>query len=154
MAKRAPSNTVDSQIRAMVNAAAPEFEPPAHVRLRDKDRPFWSSIMSSRARDEWSKNDFIVAAQLARCQADIETESEIVDSEGSVVTNARGTQVMNPRHSVLEQLARRELALMRALAMTASSAGKDKDKLEKSRQLQRKSENLRDELEDDSLLAM
>ena len=154
MAKRAPSNTVDSQIRAMVNAAAPEFEPPAHVRMRDKDRPFWSSIMSSRARDEWSKNDFIVAAQLARCQADIETESEIVDSEGSVVTNARGTQVMNPRHSVLEQLARRELALMRALAMTASSAGKDKDKLEKSRQLQRKSENLRDELEDDSLLAM
>jgi hypothetical protein len=110
--------------------------------------------MSSRARDEWSKNDFIVAAQLARCQADIETESEIVDSEGSVVTNARGTQVMNPRHSVLEQLARRELALMRALAMTASSAGKDKDKLEKSRQLQRKSENLRDELEDDSLLAI
>ncbi len=154
MAKRAPSNTVDSQIRAMVNAAAPEFEPPAHVRMRDKDRPFWSSIMSSRARDEWSKNDFIVAAQLARCQADIETESEIVDSEGSVVTNARGTQVMNPRHSVLEQLARRELALMRALAMTASSAGKDKDKLEKSRQLQRKSENLRDELEDDSLLAI
>ena len=154
MAKRAPSNTVNSQIRAMVNAAAPEFEPPAHVRMRDKDRPFWSSIMSSRARDEWSKNDFIVAAQLARCQADIETESEIVDSEGSVVTNARGTQVMNPRHSVLEQLARRELALMRALAMTASSAGKDKDKLEKSRQLQRKSENLRDELEDDSLLAI
>jgi len=154
MAKRAPSNTVDSQIRAMVNAAAPEFEPPAHVRMRDKDRPFWSSIMSSRARDEWSKNDFIVAAQLARCQADIETESEKVDTEGSVVTNARGTQVMNPRHSVLEQLARRELALMRALAMTASSAGKDKDKLEKSRQLQRKSENLRDELEDDSLLAM
>lgn len=154
MAKRAPSNTVDSQIRAMVNAAAPEFEPPAHVRLREKDRPFWSSIMASRARDEWSKNDFIVAAQLARCQADIETESEIVDIEGSVVENARGTQIMNPRHSVLEQLARRELALMRALAMTASSAGKDKDKLEKSRQLQRKSSDLRNELEDDSLLAL
>lgn len=148
MTKRLPSNTVDSQIRAMVNAAAPEILPPAHVRLRDKDKPFWSSIMSSRAREEWSKNDLIVAAQLARCQADIETESEIVDIEGSVVENARGTQIMNPRHSVLEQMARRELALMRALAMTSSTAGKNKEDLEKARKIERTSALIREESED------
>ena len=146
--KRLPSNTVDSQIRAMVNASAPEIQPPSHVRLRDKDRPFWSSIMSSRAREEWSKNDLIVAAQLARCQADIETESEIVDIEGSVVENARGTQIMNPRHSVLEQMARRELALMRALAMTSSTAGKNKEDLEKARKIERTSALIREESED------
>jgi hypothetical protein len=110
--------------------------------------------MASRARDEWSKNDLIVAAQLARCQADIETESEIVEIEGSVVENARGTQIMNPRHSVLEQMARRELALMRALAMTASNAGKDKGNTEAARKLQRESSGVRDELADDSLLAI
>lgn len=147
MAKRMPSNTVTSQIRAMVNAAAPEIEPPAHVRLRDKDRPFWSGIMASRARDEWSKNDLIVAAQLARCQADIESESQLVEVEGSVVENARGTQIMNPRHSVLEQMARRELALMRALAMTASYGGK-KDKLEDARKIERTASAIRDETED------
>lgn len=147
MAKRMPSNTVTSQIRAMVNAAAPEIEPPAHVRLRDKDRPFWSGIMASRARDEWSKNDLIVAAQLARCQADIESESQLVEVEGSVVENARGTQIMNPRHSVLEQMARRELALMRALAMTASYGGK-KDKLEDARKIERTASSIRDETED------
>lgn len=146
--KRLPSNTVDSQIRAMVNASAPEIQPPSHVRLRDKDKPFWSSIMASRAREEWSKNDLIVAAQLARCQADIETESEIVDIEGSVVENARGTQIMNPRHSVLEQMARRELALMRALAMTSSTAGKNKEDLEKARKIERTSALIREESED------
>ena len=154
MTRKTRSGTVDSQIRAMVNAAAPEIEPPPHVRLREKDRPFWSGIMASRARDEWSKNDLIVAAQLARCQADIETESEIVEIEGSVVENARGTQIMNPRHSVLEQMARRELALMRALAMTASNGGKDKANTEAARKLQRESANVRDELSDDSLLAL
>lgn len=154
MTRKTRSGTVDSQIRAMVNAAAPEIEPPPHVRLRDKDRPFWSGIMASRARDEWSKNDLIVAAQLARCQADIETESEIVEIEGSVVENARGTQIMNPRHSVLEQMARRELALMRALAMTASNGGKDKGNTEAARKLQRESSGVRDELADDSLLAL
>lgn len=103
--------------------------------------------MASRARDEWSKNDLIVAAQLARCQADIESESQLVEVEGSVVENARGTQIMNPRHSVLEQMARRELALMRALAMTASYGGK-KDKLEDARKIERTASAIRDETED------
>ena len=155
MAKRAPSNSVAAQLQAMVNVMAPEFEPPAHVRLPEEARPFWSGIMASRARDEWSKNDFVVAAQLARCQSDIEKESLLLESEGSVVENARGTQVMNPRHSVLEQLARRELALMRALAMTASHANnKDRAKVDEARSSERKMAKSKDELLDEDLLAI
>ena len=120
MARKAQSHTIQSQVKAMLNAAAPEFEPPAHVRFPEEARPFWSGIMASRARDEWSKNDLVIAAQLARCQAEIERESALLDGEGSVIENARGTPVMNPRHTVLEQLARRELALMRSLAMTST----------------------------------
>jgi len=155
MAKRAPSNSISAHIKAMANVMAPEFEPPAHVRLPDEARPFWSGIMASRARDEWSKNDFVVAAQLARAQYDIERESLLLEGEGSVVENARGTQVMNPRHSVLEQLARRELALMRALAMTATTVGKDaKSKVEENRKMERNVAKSKDELLDEDLLAM
>lgn len=154
MAKRAPSNSVAAQLKAMVNVMAPEFEPPSHVRLPNEARPFWSGIMASRARDEWCKNDFVVAAQLARCQYDIERESLLLEGEGSVVENARGTQVMNPRHSVLEQLARRELALMRALAMTATNSNKDKNKVEDARKMERNVAKSKDELLDEDLLAV
>jgi hypothetical protein len=110
----------------MVNATLPTIQPPAHVRLRPQDQPFWDSIIRSRAREEWSsETDLIVAAQLARCQADIEAESVKLDGEGAVIENQRGTPIMNPRHSVLEQLARKELALMRALTLVVATRGRD-----------------------------
>jgi hypothetical protein len=151
--KKAPSNTAQSAVKAMLNAALPEFECPAHVKLRPKDQPFWSAIMSSRAREEWAKIDFVVAAQLARCQADIEYETEILESEGSVIQNFRGTPVMNPRHSVLEQLARKELALMRSLGLTGSASRGNKEDVEKARKVQRQAAAARDELQEDDLLA-
>ena len=153
MARKPRSDSAHAAIKAMVAVALPEFEPPAHVRMPDEAKPFWSGIMASRAREEWSKNDFVVAAQLARCQYDIERETILLEGEGSVVENARGTQVMNPRHSVLEQLARRELALMRALGMNAASGQKDRSSQQAARQTQRQAEKVREELVEDDLLA-
>lgn len=136
----------------MVDAAKGPPDVPAHVRLRDGDGPFWDGILRARARDEWSDADLVVAAQLARCQRDIETESEALDDEDSVVTNARGTKVMNPRISVLEQLARREMALMRTLRMGGRVAGDARDEAFR-RLAQRQAEKVRDDLKDDELLA-
>lgn len=108
--------------------------------------------MRARARDEWTDADLVVAAQLARCQRDIEAESETLDAEGTVVANERGTPVCNPRVSVLEQLARREMALMRTLRMGGRVAGDTRDQ-SGQRKIQRQSERIRDELEEDELLA-
>lgn len=108
--------------------------------------------MRARTRDEWSAPDLVVAAQLARCQHDIENESASLDTEGSVIENNRGTPVMNPRHAVLEQLARREMALMRSLRMSGAAAG-DKRDVEQARKIQRQAEKVRDELADEDLLA-
>lgn len=152
MARKKRSDSADAAINAMLNAAKPLPDVPAHVRLRGQDLPFWDNIVRARARDEWSDADLIVGAQLARCMADIEAESIKLDSEGSVIENQRGTPVMNPRHAVLEQLARREMALMRSLQMTGSAKG-DKRDVEKSRQLQRQAEKARESLADEDLLA-
>ena len=153
--KRAPSNTVDSAVKAMLNAAKPLPEPPAHVRLAKADRPFWEAIMRARSRDEWTESDLVTAAQLARCQRDIEAESAALESEGSVVTNARGTQIMNPRHTVLQQLSQRQLALMRSLSIAGSAAHGKKEDLVKARRTQHQAELAREALvEDDDLLAV
>lgn len=150
--KTPKADTASAAVRAMVDAAKPPPEPPPHVRLRDGDRPFWDGIVRARGRDEWTDADLVVAAQLARCQADIERESAQLDDESTVIENARGTPVCNPRVSVLEQLARREMALMRSLRMGGRVAGDARDDAGKRRIL-RESERLRAELEDDELLA-
>lgn len=151
--KRARSDSAASAVKAMVNAALPQLELPAHVRLRDGDRPFWDGVLRARARDEWIEADLVVAAQLARCQADIELEQQLLTSEGSVVENMKGTQIMNPRVTVLEQLSRREMALMRTLRMGGRVAGDTRD-LAGKRAIERKAHQVRAELEDDDLLAL
>lgn len=150
--KRNRSDSAASAVNAMVNAAKDDLRPPAHVKLRDGDEPFWLGVVRARARDEWTDADLVVAAQLARCLHDIEKEQIALDAEGTVVENDRKTLVVNPRVSVLEQFARREMALMRTLRMGGRVAGDARDESGK-RKIERQSRKVREELEDDELLA-
>lgn len=150
--KRNRADSADSAVKAMLNAAKGDLQPPEHVKLREGDGPFWADVVRARARDEWTETDLVVAAQLARCLHDIETEQAQLDVEGTVVKNDRGTLVANPRVSVLEQFARREMALMRTLRMGGRVAGDARDESGK-RKVERQSRKVREELEDDELLA-
>lgn len=153
MGRKARSDSVQSALNAMIAVTLPDLEVPKHVRMPENAKPFWSDIIASRARDEWAKNDLVVAAQLARCQLDIENESVLLEAEGSVIENQRGTPVMNPRHAVLEQLARREMALMRALGMNAAAGSKDRSAQQSARKSERQAAALKETLVDDELLA-
>lgn len=150
--KRTPANTAESAVKAMVNAALGLPPKPVHVFLREGDQPFWEGICRARARDEWTEVDLVVAAQLARCQADIESESRAVEVETTVISNAKGTQVANPRLAVIEQLARREMALMRSLRMAGRVTGAVED-LVGRRSAEKAAAEVREEVEGDGLLA-
>lgn len=146
------SDSAAAALKAMMNAAEDDIQPPEHVKLRDGDAVFWYGIVRARARDEWTEADLVVAGQLARCQHDIEKEQQALDAESTVIANERGTMVVNPRVSVLEQFARREMALMRTLRMGGRVAGDSRD-LAQTRKTERQSRKLKEELEDDELLA-
>lgn len=150
--KRVRISSAENAVKAMADSVKAPHSPPDHVRMRPVDMPFWEGIVASRARDEWSKADLVVAAQLARCQADLETEAELLEGEGTTGLNGRGTKVMNPRVSVLEGLARREMALMRALRMGGRVAGDPRDE-QNRRRLQNQAVAIREEMADDELLA-
>ena len=150
--KRTRSDSAESAVKAMVNASKGAIPVPVHVPLRECDVPFWNGILSARARDEWTEVDLVVAQQLARCQADIERESCLLDQEDAVVRNDRGTLVVNARHAVLQQLAQREMAIMRTLRMGGVVKGETRD-LVKARKIERESVKLRKELAEDELLA-
>jgi hypothetical protein len=152
MTRRTRSDSVASAVKAAIDVAKGALVCPAHVKLRPEDQPFWLGIIDSRARDEWVGADLVVAAQLARVMRDIEVESEALHTEGSVLENARGTPVMNPRATVLEALARREMAFMRTLRMGGAAAGPAKHVVER-RKVERTAKAIRKDLEEDALLA-
>lgn len=150
--KRARADSASAAVQAMVDAAKGDLQPPPHVKLREGDEVFWQGVVRARARDEWTETDLVVAGQLARCLHDIEKEQAALDGEGTVIANDRGTMVVNPRVSVLEQFARREMALMRTLRMGGRVAGDSRD-VAGTRKIERESKKLRAELEEDDLLA-
>lgn len=153
MVRRAASSSTTALMDAMVAAAKPYPEVPAHIRLCDHHMPFWESILRARMREEWNGVTLVIAGQLARCQYDIEHESLMLEMESTVIENCRGTLVANPRGQVLEALARREMALMRSLQIGGNTDGRQAEKV-KSRQLEAKAESVREQLgQEDDLLA-
>lgn len=152
--KRSRADSAASAVKAMVDASKADIEVPDWVTLTPSAIPFWAGVVRARTRDEWIDVDLVVAAQLAQCQADIAEEDAALRLEGRVITNERGTPVMNPRTTVMEQLARREMALMRTLRM-GGRAGGDPRNEENKRKIERQSRKLRGELEeeDDGLIA-
>lgn len=101
---RADSVNVQADI---MKKSLEEITPP--IFLEEKEMRFWKSIINARLN--WTEIDLIQAANLARCLCSIEEETMLLKIEGSVLKNQKGTQVMNPRHVVLEQLTRRMVCL-------------------------------------------
>ena len=121
MSRQKRSDSASYAIQAMQAALEGPIDPPAHVHLREGDRPFWDSIVRARARNKWTEPDYEVAANLARCKADIERLQREVDAEGDIIENQRGTPIVNPRHALLETLSRRAVALSRMLHVHAEA---------------------------------
>lgn len=128
--KRKAHSDSAAGLQESLGSALMEIEPPKCAKLRPKDRPFWEAIIKQRAKADWPDSDLIVAVQLARCQADIETEQTTISKEKSIILNRRGSKVMNPRFFVLERLTARELSLVRTLKIshvTPHGSGKTRD---------------------------
>lgn len=125
--KRSDHNNAAGEREALSDALT-KIEPPKHVKLRDCDWPFWYAITSARATSSWNDTDLAKAANLARCQADIERLALEAYEEGDIIKNDRGTPIVNPKHSLLETLSRREVALSRALHVhTEATVGRSRD---------------------------
>ncbi len=135
--KRKRSDSAAAAVEAM-RAAVDVIAPPAHLNLRERDLPFWAGVVRARAREDWTDIDLAHAGNLARCMADIERIQAEIDVEGDTLTNDRGTVVMNPKHSLLETLSRRSIALCRSLQVHAHAVQGDSRDQQKKSSTQRK----------------
>ena len=82
--------------------------------MRDVDMPYWASIVSSKAPDEWTQPDLIMAAGMARAMADIEIIDRELLLEPSVINNKP-----NPKITIIETLTNRVLRISRALQINS-----------------------------------
>jgi hypothetical protein len=152
MTKRQRIDTANGQ-QAMMAGSLNAPKVPAHVRLRKTDKPFWDAVVRAREYSSWTDNDLVLAGNLARCMADIERLQTEIDAEGDVIVNARGTQIMNPKHSLLETLSRRSVALSRMLQVHAQATQGESREQKKRNQSHRKSLQVVESISNDDLIA-
>lgn len=120
--KKIKSDTISAAIKA--HAQAHEIiKPPTVCRMRDIDMPYWASIISSKAPDEWTQPDLILAAGMARAMADIEIFDSELLLEPSVINNKP-----NPKITIIETLTNRVMRISRALQINArANSGEVRD---------------------------
>ena len=127
--KRQRTDSVAGALASM-SGGMRTIDVPDWVILPNDALPFWRSITSARAAERWNNSDLETAAELARTKAKIERLNIELEQEGDIITNERGTPIVNPKNSLLETLTRRLVALSRMLQVHAEATqGKSRDQV-------------------------
>ncbi len=138
---KALSRDSHANVVKLVSELSEKIALPAGVILRDDDEMvIWEQFTRARARDGWRDFDLLIVAKAVRLEADIRKYQQTLDSEGAVVTNDRGTQIVNPMLTVIDSLQRQQLALIRSISLnqqaqdarTLNGQGKEQSKLRKT----------------------
>lgn len=112
--QRVDSNTAAVEI---MRKSAGELFPPEHVPLKEADLPFWLNIVAEKAKAEWTSHDLEIAALLARAMSRLEAEESKLDSEDTVLSNAGGTPMQNPRIRIVADLHARVIKYRQTLGI-------------------------------------
>jgi hypothetical protein len=112
MARRQRIDSAAGAVSTMAQAAR-DLSPPAHLKLRRGDLPFWDGVIAEKPKSEWTDADLSVAANLARAMADAEKIAGFaVDRGGNVKIATLLTTI-----EASDKLARRIVTLRRALGL-------------------------------------
>lgn len=122
---------IDSTTAAVkiMQGAAREIVPPAHVPLQIEDEPFWRSVIAEFARSEWTDHQLELAAILARKMRLLTEELSKLEDEGFVSETANGTPCQNPRIGGVRMLDTSIMATRRSLSLHARAKGGEAEKV-------------------------
>jgi|GEM_PF-748698 len=156
-AKKPRRRRADSAAAAIedVQAAYTLIEPPADMKLDERERIIFAEVIDELPKSEWTPHSVRMAALLALDMCALEREGALLREEGSVLFAANGSPIGNPRQRVVNGLARTILAARRSLSLHArAKAGGDNRVLGQRRAIQRGHEALVEDIDgDDDLLA-
>lgn len=75
MAKRQRSDSAAGAVRIAQDAQSGAPEPPKGVIISEAVQPFWEIVTTAKAKRAWTKNDLVMAAEVARCMYRLERVS-------------------------------------------------------------------------------
>jgi hypothetical protein len=79
MTKRKRSDSAAGLTEIVQGALSGPPDAPAGVRISEAVRPFWELVTTAKAKRAWTKNDLVVAAEVARCMYRLERISEYLE---------------------------------------------------------------------------
>lgn len=98
---------------------APVF--PFPPELKDEHKPYWTETVNSKPHDYFNAGDIHLLKLYCRVAADIDRLDREIAEEGSVVLNARGNPIVNPRVVVRSLAETRLLSLSTKLRLQPSA---------------------------------
>lgn len=136
---------------ATMAASARDLSPPAHIKFRTADWPFWDVVIAEKPKSEWTGADLVVAANLARAMADAERIAEMTTGKSGAVKVSTLVQSIGAS----DKLARRIVTLRRALGLDNRSKNGEQRDVSRRREHAREIEGGNNPLaeDDDGLLA-
>lgn len=120
--------------------------------LKEQLRPYWVELVNAKPHDYFSPGDVPLMKLWCRVAADIDRLDREIEEEGSVVLNARGNPIVNPRVVVRSLAETRLLSLAAKLRTQPSSrldANTDKEQMRKKKVADAASRTLHDDEGDD-----
>ena len=122
MKKRADKNSATSAVAGFAGAID-EVPLPEGVTLRSEaEHTIWGQFTRARAREDWRDMDLILLAKVVRMEADIREHQSTLDRSGVLIQNKRGTLIPNPLLAVVDNLERRQLAVIRSMSLNQLSS--------------------------------
>ncbi len=148
--RRQRIDSAAAQVATMA-AAARDLSPPAHIKMRKGDLPFWDAVIAEKPKSEWTDSDLTVAANLARAMADAERVAGYAVVGGGNVNAKKLLDTID----ISDKLARRIVTLRRALGLDNRAKNGEQRDVNRRREHANEIEAGRNPLADDgdSLLA-
>jgi len=120
--RRQRIDSTTAAVGVMVGATK-AIEPPSNVPLKDKDIPFFASVIAEFARSEWTAHQLELAAMLAKKMRMLQENLDLLDDEGLTGSTANGTPCQNPLLGGVRMLDTSILATRRTLSLHARAQG-------------------------------
>lgn len=115
--QRLGKNSASNVVR-LASELSEQVALPAGVILRNEaEMVIWKQFTQARAREGWRDFDLLIVAKAVRLESDIRKHQQVLDLEGVVAKNDKGTIIMNPMLTVIDSLQRQQLALIRSLSL-------------------------------------
>jgi len=149
-ARKVRVDSKESAVKAM-QAGRHRIEPPSNVPLQNEDKAFFYNIIGEKANVDWTMHEIELAALLAKAMRDQVEETDALRVEGTILYNARGTPVMNPRRTAIGLHTSSIMSLRRSLAIHGSAGGSTQVTRKKGQQIN-KSNQSGTAMDDDDLI--